>query len=409
VANSLLTPTAVTREALRVLHQKLNFIGSINRQYDSQYANSGGVGKIGTDLKVRLPNQYVIRSGETMQAQDTIASSTTIQLTSIKGVDLNFSTTELTLSLNDFSRDVLVPAMTVLAANIEADALNMYKDVYNQTNNVGAAATFTQLLNARKKLVDNLTPMEGLAVQLNTQDNADIVTDVKGLFQDGPTLAKQYREGYLGRTAGFSFFENTLLTPFTGGSEVAAASSTISINGSNQVTTSTSNPATTSIGLTVTNGSSKTLKQGDIVTLVGVNRVHPETKADTGALQQFVVAADLATSGTTLYLLPGIVISGPFQNVTAAPTTANAIKKIGVASTPYGISLAYHRDAFAFVTADLIMDPSMGWASRQVMDGISMRIWKQGDIINNKIPCRVDIAYGYKTIRPQLACRLANN
>jgi len=390
-----------------VLHQKLNFIGSINRTYDNSFANSGA--KIGDTLKIRLPNQYTIRTGEIMAAQDTINTSVTLPVQTIKGVDLNFSTTELTMSLNDFSRDVLTPAMTVLAANIEADALTMFKDVYNQVNNVAAAGTFAKLLSGRKILVDNLAPMEGLSVQLNTQDNVDIVADVKGLFQDSATLAKQYREGFLGRTAGFDFFENTLLTPFTGGSEVAAASSTISINGSNQINTATSTTATVSITLTVTNGSSKTLKQGDIITLVGCNRVHPETKADTGALQQFTVVSDLATSGTALTVSPGIVITGPFQNCSAAPTTANAIKKIGVASTAYGISLAYHRDAFAFATADLVMDPSMGWASRQVMDGISMRIWKQGDIINNKIPCRVDVLYGFKTLRAQLACRLANN
>lgn len=407
MANTLLTPTQVTREALRILHAKLNFIGSINRTYDDSFANKGA--QIGDSLKIRLPNQYTVRTGEIMVAQDTISTSVTLPLQTIKGVDVNFSTTELTFSLNDFSREVLNPAMAVLAANIEADALSMFKDVYNQTNNVGSAATLTQLLNARKKLVDNLTPMDGLSVQLNTQDNADIVTDVKGLFQDSATLAKQYREGFLGRTAGFDFFENTLLTPFTSGSEVASASSTISINGSNQINSATSITATVSITLTVTNGSSKTLKKGEIVTLVGCNRVHPETKADTGALQQFTLVADVATSDTSMIVSPGIVISGPFQNCTAAPTTANAIKKIGVASTAYGVSLAYHKDAFAFVTADLIMDPSMGWASRQVMDGISMRIWKQGDIINNKIPCRMDVAYGFKTIRAQLACRLANN
>lgn len=32
MANTLLTPTAVTREALRILHQQCNFIKSINRQ-----------------------------------------------------------------------------------------------------------------------------------------------------------------------------------------------------------------------------------------------------------------------------------------------------------------------------------------------------------------------------------------
>lgn len=404
MANSLLTPTAVTREALRVLHAKLSFIGSINRSYDDSYANSGA--KIGDTLKIRLPNRYTVRTGEVMTAQDTTETSTSLQVSTVKGVDMNFSTVELTLSMDDFSKRVIQPAISVLAASIEADALNMALDVWNQVNNVGSAGTFNTVLKARKILVDNLTPLDGLSCVLNTQDNVDIVTDVKGLFQDSATLAKQYREGYLGRTGGFDFFENTLLQPFTGGSEVAASSSTISINGANQVST---NATDATVTLTVTNGSSKTLKKGDIITLVGCNRVHPETKADTGQLHQFVVTADLASSGTALTIAPGIVISGPFQNVTAAPTTAQAIKKIGTASTAYGLSLCHHKDAFTFATADLIIDPSMGWASRQVMDGISMRIWKQADIVNNKIPARVDVLYGYKTIRPQLACRLANN
>lgn len=404
MSNTILTPTMVTREALRVLHSKLSFIGSINRTYDDSYANTGA--KIGTDLKIRMPNQYTVRSGAVMAAQDTTEVSQTLTMATQKGVDVNFTSAELTLSLDDFSKRILQPAMAVLASSVEADALSMVKDVYNQVNNVGSAGTFGKLLSARKLLVDNLTPVGDLSIQLGTQDNVDIVTDVKGLFQDGATLAKQYREGYLGRTAGFDFYESTLLTPFTPGSEVAATSSTISINGANQVST---NVTDTTCALTVTNGSSKTLKKGDIVTLVGCNRVHPETKADTGQLQQFVVTADVATSGTSMTVSPGIVITGAYQNVTAAPTTANAIKKIGTASTAYGMSLAYHRDAFAFVSADLIIDPSMGWASRQVMDGISMRVWKQADITNDKVPCRIDVLYGFKTIRPQIAARIANN
>lgn len=404
MANSILTPTAVTREALRILHSKLSFIGSINRTYDDSYANSGA--KIGSDLKIRLPNQYTVRSGAVMAAQDTTETSTTISMATQKGVDVNFTSAELTLNLDDFGKRILAPAMTVLASAIEADALSMALNVYNQVNNVGSAGTFGKLLSARKLLVDNLTPIGDLSVQLCTQDNVDIVTDVKGLFQDSATLAKQYREGYLGRTAGFDFYESTLLLPFTGGSEVAAASSTISINGANQVST---NVTDLTCALTITNGSSKTLKKGDIITLVGSNRVHPETKVDTGQLQQFTIVADVGTAGTSMTVSPGIVISGAYQNVTAAPTTATAIKKIGTASTAYGLSLAYHRDAFAFVSADLIIDPSMGWASRQVQDGISMRVWKQADITNDKVPCRIDVLYGYKAIRPQIACRIANN
>src|SRR6478672_2600913 len=128
MANTILTPTAVTRESLRILHQKLNFVGTIERQYDDSFAKSGA--KIGDSLKIRLPNQYVVRTGKTLDTQDIAETSVTLQLATQKGVDLNFSSSELTLSLDDFSSRILDPAMSVLAANIESHMLsNVYKDV----------------------------------------------------------------------------------------------------------------------------------------------------------------------------------------------------------------------------------------------------------------------------------------
>lgn len=399
MANTLLTPTAVTREALRVLHQKINFIGSINRAYDDSFAKDGA--KIGDTLKIRLPNQYTVRTGATLSVQDTTESSVSLQVATQKGVDLNFTSTDLTLSLDDFSSRILQPAMSVLAANIESDVLsNVYKDVYNQVNNIGSAATFAKLLAARKQLVDNLAPANDLDICLNTQDNVDLVDALKGLFNDQKTLAKQYREGYLGKTAGFDFMENTLLPTHTPGTKAG---------------TPLTNGATQTGASLITDGwtaSTAALKKGDVFTIAGVYRVHPETKVSTGVLQQFVATADGTADGSgnlTVSISPSIVITGATQNVSTSAADNSAITVVGTASTAYGISLAYHRDAFTFATADLLMPKGVDMASRQVMDGISMRLVRQYDINNDKFPCRLDVLYGYKTIRAQLASRLANN
>ena len=393
--NSLLTPTAVTRKALAILHQKLNFIGSINRQYDDSFAKSGA--KIGDSLKIRMPNQYTVRSGITMDSpiQDVVESSTTLQVASVKGVDLSFTSQELALSLDDFSDRILEPAMAVLAANIESDALSMYKDVYQQVNNIGSAATFRKLLDGRKALQDALAPPDSKFAILNTTDNADLVDTLKGLFQDSGTLSRQYKEGLMGHTAGFDFYENTLLSKHTSGTDA----SNCTINGANQ----------TGATITIANGSSKTFKKGDIVTLAGVNRVHPETKADTGVAQTFVVTADVTAGGTSLGISPSIVTSGATQNVTASPTDTGAVTKQGGASAVYGISLLFHQDAFTFATADLQMPQGVDFSAREVQDGISLRIVRQYDINNDKFPCRIDVLYGFKTIRAQLAARFANN
>jgi len=394
MANTLLTPTAVTREALRVLHQKLNFIGNINRQYDSQFAVEGA--KIGSQLKVRLPNQYTVRTGQTIDVQDTTEASETITMATQKGVDVEFSSVDLTLSLDDFSSRVLEPMMTVLAANIESDALSMYKDVYNQVDNVGSAATFNDILVGRKKLVDNLAGGSGLKCKLDTQTNVDMVDATKALFNSQSVISKQNMEGELGRTSGFDFFENTLMPRHTSGSDDGTGD--YLIDGASQ----------TGSTLVIDTGAG-TLLKGDILTIAGVNRVHPETKVDTGQLQQFVVTADSGASATSLSVSPALTITGATQNVSGSPANNAIITKIGGASATHDISLGYAKDAFAFVTADLRLPRGVDFAAREVMDSISMRIVSDYDITNDTYPTRIDVLYGYKTLRAQTAVRFANN
>lgn len=400
MANSLLTPTAVTREALRVLHQKLNFVGAVTRDYDDSFARAGA--KIGDTLKIRLPNQYTVRSGKTLQAQDTQESSVDLKVNSQKGVDMNFSSADLTLSLDDFSERVLEPAMAGLASTIEADALSMYKDVSQQVNNQGAAATFRKVLEGRKLLVDALAPTDDRSVILNTQDNVDMVDTLKGLFNDQASLAKQYKEGVLGRTAGFDFYENTLLPTHSRGAA----------NGSYTTDTRTSALATDGTAysqITVASGTGA-FNKGDVFTIANVYRVHPETKTSIGVLQQFVVTEDYAGGGGTLKISPSIILGGAKQNAVVSSTSATAgLTVAGTASTPHGISLAFQKGAFAFATADLVMPRGVDFGAREVQDGISLRIVRQYDINNDNYPCRVDVLYGYKTLRPQLAARLANN
>jgi hypothetical protein len=392
MANTLLNVNKITNAALAILHQKLNFVGSINRTYDDQFAVDGA--KIGQTLRIRLPNQYTVRTGPAMQSQDVTENNTTLTVATQKGVDVNFTTTELTMDIFDFSQQVLEPAMAVLAANIEADALSMALQVYNNVNGQGAPQTLKNVLTGRKRLVDNLAPADdNRMVRLCTQDNVDLVDSLKGLFQDTTQIKRQYNEGIMGRTAGFEFAENTLIPAFTRG-----AGAGYTVNGAGQ----------TGNTLIVQSGSGA-INVGDTFTIAGVYRVHPETKVSTGALQSFVVTAAAASGATSLTISPAISVSGGTQNVTASPANSAAITFDLTASSTVGQSLAYHKDAFAFASADLMMPDGVVFAARKVMEGISMRIVRQYDINTDRIPARVDVLYGYQAIRPQLACRLFAN
>ena len=391
MANSLLTATAIARESLRVLHQKSNFIGAINRSYDDSFAKTGA--KIGDTLKIRRPNQYTVRTGRILNTQDTVESTVSLTVATQMGVDLNFTSAELTLSLDDFSERIIQPAMSVLAANIEGSVLaSVYKKIYQQVNNQGSPATFAKILSTRKMLVDSLAS-PNLNMLLNTQDNVDIVNDNKALFNDQKEIARQYRDGSMGRAAGFDFWEHILMPAHTRG-----AGAGYLING-----------ATQSGNQLIVDGGTGAINAGDVFTIAGVFRVHPETKVSTGQLQQFVVTSNYVGGAGTISISPSIATSGPGQNVALAPADNAAITFAGTASTTSGISLGFDKDAFAFASADLIMPKGVDFASRQVLDGISMRIVRAYDINNDTMPCRLDVLFGSEVIRPELAVRVASN
>lgn len=391
MANSILTPTAVTREALRILHQKCNFIGSIDRQYDDSFAKSGA--KIGDSLKIRLPNQYTVRDGATIQAQDTTESSVTLQVATQKGVDMQFSSAELTMSLDDFSKRILEPAVSVLAAAIEADALSMRKNVYNQVDNVAAAITSAKILACGRKLDENLAPMGNRKALLNPNDMANSVEALKSLFNSAPEIGKQYREGQMGSALGFDFSQSTHLN-----TQSCLARASYQTNDATAQTGST---------LTVDTGTGA-IALGETFTIAGVYSVHPETKVSTGILQQFVTTAAYSGTTTTIAFAPAIVASGASQNVSNGAANDKAVTFLGTASTDYGQSLFYRPEAFTFATADLVMPKGVDMAAREVLDGISMRLVRAYDINSDNFPVRLDVYYGYKAIRPELACRLAN-
>lgn len=391
MANTLLTPTAVTREAMRVLHNKLVFARRVNRQYDDQFAQSGA--KIGSSLKIRLPNQYTVRTGKTIDVQDTAEDSVTLTVGTQKGVDMSFSSNELTLSIDDFSSRILEPAMARLAAEIDKDGLAEYANVYNLVGTAGQVPnTALVALQAQQKLDEYLAPDDGnRAMVINPAANANMVDALKALFQSAPALSDQYETGRLGKDVlGFDWYRSALVNTHTNS---AGVTSGITVNGANQT------------GSSVTiNTSTTAYATGTVVTFAGCYAVNPETKQTYSHLQQFVVGS--GSTATSLNISPSIVTTGATQNVSASPTDTGAVTVVGSASTGYAQNLAFHKDAFVLASADLVMPKGVDFAAREVYDGISMRIIRDYDVNNDNFPCRIDVLYGWKTVRPQLACRV---
>jgi hypothetical protein len=410
MASTYLTDTKITRKALAILHQKLNFIGSINRQYDDRFAQAGA--KIGTTLQIRKPVQFAVRTGVTLDVQDTVEEQTTLTVSTVKGVDFEFGSVDLTMSIDDFSDRYLEPAMARLASEIESDAMSMYKEVPNEVSDVGAAITIDDILDGQQVLTENLTPKAGRCLNLNPTDQRDLIDAMSGagsyggLYHPESNMSQQFREGLVAdRFLGYDkVYENTLWPTHTTGTEAG-------------VDTGYNVTAVSSDGLTLTvDTGTATFLIGDIITITGINDVHPETKNSLGKVKQFVITANSGASATTLSIYPPALTSGARQTCTGTLGSNEAVNKVEsdrstaiTASADYKISMGYHKDAFTFVSADLVQPKGVDMSAREVYDGISMSFVRDFDIVNRSFPCRFDILYGYKAIRPEWAVRYGMN
>lgn len=405
MSNTLLTPTIITREALRVLHGNLAFLKNVNKDYDDQFAKSGA--KIGSTLTVRKPNKYTVRTGRVMNAQDQNEQSTTLTVSTQKGVDMNFTGAELALTIDEFSKRYIQPAMSVLAANIDADALSMTNDVYQSVGTPGTTpATYQVWADAMARLDDSLAPRDPMRQAiLSPAANARTVDGLKGLLNPGDSISDQYRNGIMMNAAGLKFAVDQNVKNLTMGTR----SGTILVTDPSALLAT----GATQIDIDGLTGATDTVKAGEVFTIATVFDVNGETKATLTSLKQFVVTANATASAnkiTSLAFQPPMYTSssGGLQNVSGLPADNAAVTFYGTTSTSvYPQNLVFHRDAFTFATADLPMprNPAM-FAAREVMDGISMRVWQGDDIINDVFPCRVDVLYGYKTVYAELACRV---
>ena len=398
MANSLLTIDMITRKSLEILENNLVISRNCNRQYDDSFAVQGA--KIGSTLRIRLPDRALVTDGAALQVQDDNEQYTTLSVASQKHIGINFTSAELTMQLDDFAERVLKPRISQLASSIDADVATAYKSIYNSVGTPGTTpGTSLVLLQAQQKLNEFATPMSPRYATVNPAANAGLVEGMKGLFNPTDTVSRQFKNGMMG--TGVLGFDEINMSQSIGMHTTGAWGTTITSTG----TLSTQGQATLPISFT---GSSKTWKQGDVFTIAGVYAVNPQTRQSTGSLQQFVVTADLTASSTgTLSISPAIYTADhALATVDSFPQATAVVTMLGSASTQYAQNLSYHKDAITLATADLLLPQGVDMASRQTHNGISMRIVRQYDINNDRMPCRVDVLYGYSAIRPQMATRL---
>jgi len=402
VSNSLLTIDMITRKSLQILENNLVLTRNVNRQYDSSFAVEGA--KIGSTLRIRLPDRALVTDGAALNVQDDNEQYTTLTVSTQKHIGLNFTTAEMTMQLDDFAERVLKPRISQLAASIDADTANAYKSIYQSVGTPGTTpATSLVLLQAQQKLNESAADMSPRYATVNPAANAALVEGMKGFFNPTGTISAQFKSGMMGEgVLGYNEVNmSQSITSHTTGTRSATASL--------QITSTVSTQGQSTVAITGDSGTA-TFAIGDVFTIANVYAVNPQTRVSTGSLQQFTVTALATASGgawSSVSISPALYTSASaLATVNSFPQANAAVTVLGSASTLYPQNLVYHRDAIAFATADLLMPRGVDMASRAENNGISIRIVRQYDVNNDRMPCRLDVLYGYSVIRPQMACRI---
>ena len=397
MANSILTIDMITRKALEILENNLVLTRNVNRQYDDSFAVEGA--KIGSTLRIRLPDRALVTDGAALQVQDDNEQFTTLTVASQKHIGVNFTSAELTMQLDDFAERVLKPRISQLASSIDADVANAYKSIGNTVGTPGTTpATSLVLLQAQQKLNENAAVMSPRYATVNPAANAGLVEGMKGLFNPTDTVSRQFKNGMMGMgVLGFDEVNmSQSIKQHTTGTRIATGNTTgaaVTVEGSST--------------LTLTVGSGETITVGDVFTIADVYAVNPQTRESTGSLFQFVaLASTTVTTTATVTVAAMYSATHALATMLTLPATAKAVVFVGAASTQYPQNLVYHKDAITFATADLLLPQGVDMAARAVHNGISLRVVRQYDINNDRMPCRIDVLYGFSTIRPQMACRI---
>ena len=400
MSNSILTIDMITRKALEILENNLVITRNVNRQYDDSFAVEGA--KIGSTLRIRLPDRALVTDGAALQVQDDNEQYTTLTVASQKHIGVNFTSAELTMQLDDFAERVLKPRISQLASSIDADVANAYLGIGNSVGTPGTTpSTSLVLLQAQQKLNENAAVMSPRYATVNPAANAGLVEGLKGLFNPTDTISRQFKNGMMG-TGVLGFDEINMsqsIKQFTTGSRTATGGT---------LSASVSTQGATTIAITGA-GNAGTVKIGDVFTVAGCYAVNPQTRESTGSLFQFVATANvtLGSSGEgNITVAPIYTSTNALATVDSFPASGAAVVFVGAASTGYAQNLVYHKDAITFATADLLLPQGVDMAARAVHNGISLRVVRQYDINNDRMPCRIDVLYGYNTIRPQMAVRL---
>lgn len=436
MSNTLLNISDITNEGLMILENELQFANRVNREYDDKFGVDGA--KIGYTINVRRPARFKGTTGPALNVEDFTEGSVPVTLTTQFHVDTQFITSDLLLSMDLFSERVLKPKIATIANRVDFDIATTAKNnTFNVTGTAGTApTTVAPFLQAGAWLDSEGVPRDGnRSVILDQWSMASMAGALQGLFNPQVKISQQYEKGLLGKaTMGLDWYQDQNVPSHT--FATLAGSPQFDNTQTSSAVMSSGWAASGTLGTKGWTISTAVLNVGDIISIANVNAVNPQNRQAVGGgkARYFVVVAPSGSPANGTFSAvtdsAGVIIGGTytsdgsgkcqitvanacisggqFQNVNAAPANSAPITLFASNQTSPQ-SLAFHRDAFTLVSADLPLPGGVDMAARASHKdiGMSLRVVRQYTINNDALPTRIDVLYGTAPLYRELSCRVA--
>jgi hypothetical protein len=394
--NNFINTNWVSMEILRLLLNKLVAAEYFSRDWEKDFSKEFAVG---SSIKVKFPWRPRTIDGMGYNPQGIDRIYTTVNMDQWIQIPFEWDDYERAVKLErseeELRENYWDPCAAAMAQDIDdRSALRAYQHASNLVGILGTNATsIATAYAARQVLIEQSCPPGKKCMLISSSQMNSLGSNIQNLFQPADEVTKMFKEGAIGKLAGFDFFEsNSLWSHVTG-----VWQSTITVTGSGQ----------TGNSLIITGSSGDTMKKGDKFSILNTNAANPMTRRVAGVAteKRFTIMDDYTLTGgsDTISILPAIY--GPasqYQNVIALPVSGATLtswpgSSMSTSAKTGTIGLGLSRFAFMLVGAKLYVPKAVERAG-QAQDpetGISIRKVEAWDPVRSMQINRMDSLLGF--------------
>lgn len=402
--NTILTTSLISKTALAMFANNAPFVMTASRIYQPEFSDTGY--KIGSSINMKRQNNYVIGDGSAATAQNITESVETLTISHQYNAFISYSIQDLTLSIDDFSRMFLQPAIQGIISKMESDICT---SAINQLNYfVGTPGTalnsFLSVDTAGAKLL-----LQGVDIASDTYlattvlDGSTLKAGLQGNFT--PNFNEDIvRRSSIGHLSYFDIFQSqNIQRHFAGNGPTLHPGDSLTVNGA--VTS-----GNTIVLAGATTGVTNYFLPGDLISFspTVVQSVNPLNLSATSQGMQFVITAPANSSGggaVTITVSPSIISTGPYVNT--APGGVGIPSGAPVLVTPsYNCNVAYPARALDIVCPPLFkLQVPFCSVAVDPETRLSLTVTQIGDITNYVNLMRIDLLCGFLW-HPQYAVKV---